>query len=223
MKIELIPVIEITYYNELNPPDKGPYWEFPKEWNEYTKLRLKKAGFNSTMNSYNPGSSFFEATKIPKDNLEKLISDWFKDYNGKNIDEILPFYGGYVMKLNNDNIYFPQCCGDLGDIIYWEQLIKEKKNVNYNGHPSPIISFSNSEVKFEFNEDEEEFCPPTPQEIIVEINLLEKAFEQTLSVLKQFERNILKTNKHLEYKLTAEEFVNILIYRNQELENKASA
>ena len=108
MNIELIPVIEITYFNSAPSPEKGPYWEFQNEWESYAKTRLKNAGFKDEFEPYKKGSSFYEPHKISLSNLKKLIIDWFEIFDGSNHDEILPFYGGYVLKIDGKDVYYPQ-------------------------------------------------------------------------------------------------------------------
>ena len=35
-------------------------------------------------------------------------------------------FGGYVLRIDGHDKYFPQCCGDLSDIHYWEKLTNGK-------------------------------------------------------------------------------------------------
>ena len=217
MIIELIPVIEITYFNEVPSPGKGPYWENEDEWENYAEVRLKKAGFKDRFETYKKGSSFYEPSKISLSNLKKIIIDWFEAYDGSNIDDILPLYGGYVLKIVNEEVYFPQCCGDLGDIVYWEKMIEEKKNCNYNGHPAPLLTFSDSEIAFTFNESDEEFSPPVPRSLRLKIDQLEKALEGAKIRLKEFEKNIEEVENEIGIELDGQKLTEILIYRNQEI------
>lgn len=219
MNIELIPVIEITYFNSAPSPEKGPWWEYQDDWENYAQIRLKNAGFIDEFKPYKKGSSFYEPHKLSFPNLKKLIIDWFESFDGSNLDDILPFYGGYVLKVDNKDVYFPQCCGDLGDIVYWEKIIKENKNCYYNGHPAPLISFSQSEVTFTFDETDEQFSPPTPDSLALNLNVLEKALNKALKKLKEFEQNILKVSDEVDLKLKGEQLTEILIYRNQEIKN----
>ncbi len=48
-----------------------------------------------------------------------------------------PYSAGYVLKVNGKDVYFPQCCGDLSDIRYWEQLVTGDSPIQGNGHPLP--------------------------------------------------------------------------------------
>ena len=217
MDIELIPVIEITYFNDAPTPEKGPYWEYQDEWENYAHVTLKNAGFKDEFEAYKKGSSFYEPHKISLSNLKKLITDWFESYNGSNLDEILPFFGGYVLKVNDKDVYFPQCCGDLGDIVYWEKIIREQKNCYYNGHPAPLLSFSKSDIPFTFDESDENFVPPTPKSLTLKLDLLDEAFNGALLKLKEFEKNILTVENEINIDLKGEKLSEILIYRNQEI------
>lgn len=219
MTVELIPVIEITYFNSAPTPNKGPYWEFQDEWENYARVRLKNAGFLDEFEPYKKGSSFYEPNKISLTNLKKLIIDWFENYDGSNLDEILPFYGGYVLKVNGQDVYFPQCCGDLGDIVYWEKIIKDNQICYYNGHPAPLISFSQSEVTFTFDETDEQFSPPTPNSLTLNLDLMKTALKTALNKLKEFEQNILKVVSEVNLNLKGQQLTEILIYQNQEINN----
>ncbi|MFT6337254.1 MAG: hypothetical protein ACI86M_002523 [Saprospiraceae bacterium] len=86
--------------------------------------------------------------------------------------------------MDDKDVYFPQCCGDLGDIVYWEKIIKENKNCYYNGHPAPLISISHSEVKFTFDEIDEHFVPPGPKNLTLSLDSLGEA----LRITKYIER-----------------------------------
>lgn len=217
MKIELIPVIEITYFNSGIAPSIGPNWEHLQEWDDYAKLQLKKAGFPDPFQHYEKGNWFYQPEKITPANLKKLIVDWFEDYDGTNLDDILPFYGGYILRVNNKDIYFPQCCGDLGDIVYWKKIITSGKNAYYNGHPAPILSFTNTEITFTFDETDEQFAPPVPKGITLPINLLKDALEVTLLKLKEFEKNILAIKDEIKIDLKGADLSYILIHRNFEI------
>jgi hypothetical protein len=86
VKIELIPVIEITYSNDVPSPEIGPYWKYQDDWENYAQIRLKNAGFKDEFERYKKGSLFYEPSKISLSNLKKMIIDWFQSYEGSNLD-----------------------------------------------------------------------------------------------------------------------------------------
>ncbi|MEO0628687.1 MAG: hypothetical protein AAFY91_16950, partial [Bacteroidota bacterium] len=86
MNIELVPVIEMTYYNRAPFPEKGPYWEYQDDWENYAQIRLKNAGFVDDFEPYIKGFSFYEPHKLSLPNLKKLITDWFEGYDLSNLD-----------------------------------------------------------------------------------------------------------------------------------------
>ncbi|MFY0675615.1 MAG: hypothetical protein JXQ87_19655 [Bacteroidia bacterium] len=216
METQLIPVIEITYYNETEPPLYGPYWEYEDDWEEYSKKRLRRAGFKDDFESFKKGSSFFEPEKISPNNLIKLIQDWFANYDGANTDDITPFYGGYVLNVKNDNVFFPQCCGDLSDIIYWRKLAYEGQVSFHHGHPEPMARFENTTIHFEFNESIEEFAPPTFDKLSIPKDDLKKAYDNACKSLENFEQNILTIFNELKIDIDQKKMIDCLIYKNNE-------
>ena len=130
MKIELIPVIEIEYEHQaIESPKKHPYWTNQEVWHQYRRLSLKKAGFADEFAPYLNGFPFYEPQKISDKNLEKLVVDHTKEFRDgvyKRYEQTSCFLGGYVLKINGEDKYFPQSCGDLSDIRYWEKLSKKE-------------------------------------------------------------------------------------------------
>lgn len=217
MNIELIPLIEITYYTSAPAPEHGPSWDHPQEWEQYARKRLKNAGFPDPFHPYKSGSSFYDPTLISPGNLRKLITDAFTIYDGTNLDEILPFYGGYLLRVEGKDILYPQCCGDLGDIVYWEKLIFESKVCYLNGHPAPLVKFVDQVAIFTFDESDESFSPPTVRSIELECYALKDAFQQAWDKLAVFAQQIAQLELEMDIDLQGENMANILIYRNQEI------
>lgn len=217
MKVELIPVIEVAYFNHAKVPENGPNWEYQDDWEEYGRIRLRNAGFIDDFASYEKGSSFYEPYKISPANLKKLIYDWLDGYDESTIDDVTPFYGGYILKVDGIDVYFPQCCGDLGGIWYWENIIYDSKTCFYNGHPAPQITFSLSQVTFTFDNTNEEFAPPVPKSITLDVDALKQAYQGALEKLKEFERVVMDIEPEINIDLYGEKLTELLIYRNKEI------
>ena len=56
--------------------------------------------------------------------IKKIVSlSCNDDFSLENIAErFSPLAGGYMLFNNNDVLFEPQCCCDLGDLMYWKQL-----------------------------------------------------------------------------------------------------
>lgn len=201
MTVELIPVLEIGYNNQDIPvPDKYPYWENTDVWNKYYQDSYSKAGFKDTFTPYLSGSSFYRLTDITDDNLIKLTKDHTEDLrNGKySRAQASAFFGGYVLRIDGQDKFFPQCCGDLSDIVYWEQIANGNENAYYEGHPEPTVKIKGNTITFDFSVDEhdEPFQPIPPDTILqVDRNSLRKAVEHVKEELLNFAERLKKINK----------------------------
>lgn len=170
MTIELIPVIEIGY-NDQSIIAAGliPYLE---------------------------GFPFYRLADISVDNLTKLTIDHTRDMReGKyEREQACSFFGGYVLNVDGQDKYFPQCCGDLGDIHYWQNL-SNKQNFPNEGHPAPSVTFEKNNIIFDFTVGEfDEHFQPTPPETTLIIdslalrNAVEKVKEQLIIFQSQLEQ-----------------------------------
>jgi hypothetical protein len=174
MTVKLIPVLKIEYHDQRNlAPGNRPYWEHFSEWDKYHADCFLKAGFENHLIPYLPGSSFYLLKDIAGHNLIQILKDHTADFiAGKyNLDEVSPLMGGYVLNIKNEDVYFPQCCGDLTDINFWENLCNGNVSF-YAGHPEPEITIIENRILFNFDVHEfgEPFAPP-PKFNVVEINI----------------------------------------------------
>jgi hypothetical protein len=198
--VELIPVIEIGYSNQGTPvPDKYPYWNYPDIWDRYHEENFKRANFKDKLKSYLPGSSFFKLADISNDNLTKLTTDHTEEMrNGKyDREQACPFFGGYVLRINGNDKYFPQCCGDLSDIQYWKHLLTQDDFFFYQGHPAPIVKVKGDKVTFDFTVGENgEHFAPTPPDLKLEIDRkdLKIAIDKLITELNEFADRVRKVN-----------------------------
>mgnify|MGYP006898472830 CR=1 FL=1 len=221
MTVELVSVIEIGYNNQDVPtPDKYPYWEYPELWDEYNSNSYKKAGFKDEIKPYLPGSSFYRLSEITSNNLTKIVIDHTQEFrDGKyGRQQASALFGGYVLNIGGQDKYFPQCCGDLADIQYWERL-SNGRNSYYEGHPAPQIKFQGNKIFFDFSVDEyDEVFQPTPTEITLSIDRLElkKAVEKVMTELQIFELQLNKINE--DEKLCIDNIGGLLIWDNANYE-----
>ncbi|WP_452596738.1 hypothetical protein, partial [Pontimicrobium sp. MEBiC01747] len=155
MNIELIPVIELNYYNEKVKTPNGSYLEFPKEWDNSHKENFLLASFNEEFKPYQSGMSFYKLNEIPNNNLIKIIADYFEEFESVKLitdNDIQPLDGGFILMVDGKNKIFPQCCGNLGDIESWEGIIDPENDYFWNGHPTPIIKQKSDNIIFDLSE-----------------------------------------------------------------------
>ncbi|MCU0431960.1 MAG: hypothetical protein MUC87_00740 [Bacteroidia bacterium] len=173
MKVELIPVIEITSYDqEVQMPEHGPYWKFPNDWENYHRLSNIKAGYSNGLKPYAKASSFYRVSEISDVDIMKAIEreierQQTEEKNGVE-DLVCSFNGGYVLKIDNEDIYFPQCCCGLDDIREWEDLANGQCIYFSIGHPVPHVTEKNGAICFDFVNTQlrESFVPPVIQPTI---------------------------------------------------------
>ncbi|WP_293309517.1 hypothetical protein [Pedobacter sp. UBA5917] len=222
LTIDLIPVIEIGYNNQgITAPHKYPYWEHPEIWNAYHQECFEKAGFKDKLTPYLKGSSFFKPSEITDNNLTKLTIDHTQEMRDGKYErqQAATFFGGYVLNINGKDKYFPQCCGGLSDIVYWDSLSTQQKTY-YEGHPAPQIKFDGDNVIFDFLVDEFDGpFEPAPSEITLSVDRyeLKKAVEKAKTALQSFEKRLDKINEA--EKLNIENIGKLLIWGddNQEI------
>lgn len=217
MIIELIPVIEIGYNNQGIPvPDQYPYWDFPELWDKYNFDSYTKAGFKDELKPYLAGSSFYILAEITDDNLTKLVIDHTQEMlDGKyQREQASPLFGGYVLRIDGEDTYFPQCCGDLSDIHYWEKLANGE-NGFYAGHPQPQVKIEANTIMLDFSGEalDEDFIPiPKDSMVSLDILTLKKAIIQAKKELKTFELRLEKINR--DNHLNIDEIGELLIWND---------
>jgi hypothetical protein len=218
MKIELIPVIEVGYGNQgVKAPDKYPYWDNSEIWDNYNDDCYSKAGFKDKLIPYLKGSSFYKLSDITDNNLTKLIIDHtqeMRDGKYERPKDTCTFSGGYVLKIDGQDKYFPQCCGELSDINYWNRISNGLTSY-YEGHPTPQVKFEENKIILDFATDEfDEPFQPTPNETILFIDTLELkgAIEIVLKELNTFEQRLNRIN--IDENLNIDNIGGLLIWDN---------
>jgi hypothetical protein len=222
MTIELIPVIEIGYNNQdVSVPDKYPYWEHAELWDKYNADSYRKAGFKDDFKPYLAGSSFYRLNDITDDNLTKIVIDHTQDMRdgmyGR--EQASALFGGYVLRIDFQDKYFPQCCGDLADLKYWENIANGKEQGYYAGHPEPKVKIQGDKVTLDFTvEESDEHFTPTPMDKIVQFDIpsLKKAIEIVKAELTAFEKRLYKIN--LDEELNIVNIGGLLIWDNANYE-----
>ena len=213
MTLELIPVIEIGYNNQgIAVPNAYPYWDNPEIWDKYNEESYQKAGFLDKLIPYLKGSSFYRLSDISDDNLKKLTIEHTQELQ----EQSCSFFGGYVLKINGQDKLFPQCCGLLADIKFWDKISSGQESY-YEGHPAPRINFKASKIILDLavEENDESFEPYTDKKIILEKEELKKAVQIAKEQLKIFALRLEKIN--LEEKLGIIGIADVLIWDDTNL------
>jgi len=208
MTLELIPVIEIGYNNQgIAVPNAYPYWDNPEIWDKYHEESYQKAGFKDKIKPYLKGSSFYRLADISDKNLKKLTIDHTQELK----EQSCSFFGGYVLKINGQDKLFPQCCGLLADIDFWDKISNGQESY-YEGHPAPRVDFKVSKVILDLAVEinNESFEPLTDKKIILEKEELKQAVRMVKEELKIFAERLEKINT--EEKLGISNIDNVLIW-----------
>lgn len=218
MTVELIPVVEIGYHNQdITAPDKYPYWDYPELWDKFNSDSYKKAGFQDEFKPYLAGSSFYKLSDITDNNLTKIVIDHTQELrDGKyGREQVSALFGGYVLRIDEQDKYFPQCCGDLADLKYWQNIANGKEQGFYAGHPEPLVKINGDKVTFDFTVGKfDEHFAPTPSEKIVQLDIpcLKRAIEIVKTELDTFEKRLEKINQ--DRKLNIDNIGGLLIWDN---------
>lgn len=203
MNTELIPVLNIECSSQrIVRPKEWPYWNYPAIWNEYNQKCQLEKGYDNRMSPILAGSTFYELSQISTENLLTFTKEWsHKLITGEyNYEEGLSFPGGYVLRQDQRNILFPQCCGELSCINYWERISEERKTYYSEMHPAPTIKYKGSEVLFDFTIEkyDDPFLPePSERKVFINLSELKLAVKRVKEQLIKFENRLELINQRV--------------------------
>lgn len=217
--LTLTPVIELGYYNQGN--DMPPLREksvSSREWLEYRTECMRLAGMPDPIPPEIAGTDFYTVGSFSGQRLEWLITQHVSEYILDEPQQICSFFGGYILSDHLSTLFNPQCCGDLGDVIWWKHVCYSKEAVYYNGHPCPVLRFHDDIITFTCQEDYEAFDPLTKPQFSVGHSQLISAYEAMLPVLLSFRNSITRALGNLNLPHHAEfDLATVLTVRNIEL------
>lgn len=149
MDVVMIPVIEITYYNDHVALPQGNYRNNPREWELYKRECKKRAGFTDIITAFPAGSDFYRVRDLPDSTVKKLVLDLLAENEGEQPieDRLLPFDGGFVLQINGEARIMPECCCDLLSVHEWDNLVNGKVGF-WIGHPEPEVSVAGDTITF---------------------------------------------------------------------------
>ena len=108
-----------------------------------------------------------------------------------------PFFGGYVLRIDGDDKFFPQCCSDISNINYWEGHA-DKGGGYHCGHPTPVVKYKHDSIIFDFTTKpgDERFVPVPPEmHLSFDVNFLRQAVAIVKIELNEFASRLLSINK----------------------------
>lgn len=215
MTIDLIPILEIQITNQGIPaPDQFPFWDHPQIWNCYHAECYAKAGYNGKWQPYLDGAGFILLAEISEDNLTKLVMHHTQELREGEYrrDDVSTLFGGYVLRVDGQDKYFPQCCGALGDIAYWESM-SNGIGEYCEGHPAPLLTFDEDLITLDFSvrECDESFQPPLKEtQLTIHRSMLKLAVTKVKDELHKFEQRLVQIN--LTHQFNIENIGNLLLY-----------
>lgn len=177
-KIELVPVLEIGafYQNEQFCADSAAWKGLKPIRNETSYYKLSE--INDTI--------LIEIIKKHTEGLRKgqLL-----------LNQINTLPGGYVVLIDDQEKFYPQCCCELSDINYWKKIAGGQP-AYWQGHPTPEIKFTNNSVFLNLVSDLDESFYPEPPESIIELDktALNDAVEKVSVFLNIFAQKLIRIN-----------------------------
>lgn len=200
MKVELIPVLEIRpHLNEITPPGEHPFWQHTSVWDQYRRSALIHEGYSIRLEPYVKGFPFYAITSLLEEDVKKVASEHLEGFQkGEYLaEDVISLSGGYILKKDGENKSFPQCCGELSDIAYWESLANGSDRFYIGEHPTASIKIKDGYILFDFSEGgySEPFAPPpSERELLVTRSALHRAVAQAETELNEFALLLKKIN-----------------------------
>ena len=161
--IALVPVIELGYQNQgVESPGVFPSWEHPSQWQAYYDRCYEAAGFPHRFVPFRSGLSLYRLSEIHDANLAKLVLDHLEGYlRGELVrEQVCPLFGGFVLVVDGTAELYPQCCGDLSDLRFWDALAAGRDDASWEGHPWPDVIQAGDVVELRCTDEIEDFSPP---------------------------------------------------------------
>ncbi len=139
--MKLINTIEINPYDYANTEyqcPNGSSKDLPYEWNKFWRRCISDRNIEN-LKAIKEGSYLVDITSIGDKELEVIIKNQLKEVDLADYKEqVSSICGGIVIKVDEEILLEPTCCGDIGNIQEWENIFEEKSD-NWKqlwiGHP----------------------------------------------------------------------------------------
>ena len=198
MRIELVPLIEL------------PTFKFP-DLNEITDIDEKnrlliERNYSDVKNLKPFNEHQYKLSEISDSDLKKAIELHVSDLP---ISESCAFFGGYGLKVNNEFVLFPQCCGLLSEINDWKKILDVNFEPFYLSecHPSPKFKKIGNQVVIECDSTYEDFYPETKSIIKVNYESLISAINNVCIELEEISKKLDTSNSEYGTESVAENLI----------------
>lgn len=154
VRLELINTIEINPYDysisEYESPN-GSSKDLPNEWDKFWRKCLSDRNLQN-LKSIRKGSYLVDVSSIKESELIEIIKSELKDVDIDDFEEqVGQICGGIVIRIDNEYPIEPSCCGDIGNINGWKEIIGNS-NKDWQqlwiGHPWVFCRIVNDEIEF---------------------------------------------------------------------------
>ena len=152
--MELINTIEISPYDFANSEyeyPNGSSKDLPDEWDKFWKKCLSDKNLEN-LKAIKKGSYLVDINSITKTELKEILKSELEEVELDDYEEqVGRIYGGIVIKIENEFQIEPTCCGDIGNLYGWEEII-ENSNKDWKqlwiGHPWIFYRIINDGIEF---------------------------------------------------------------------------
>ena len=148
----------------------------------------------------------YKLSEISDSDLKKAIELHVSDIP---ITESCAFFGGYGLKVNNEFVLFPQCCGLLSEINDWKKILNENFEPFYltECHPSPKFQKIDNEVLIECDSSNEDFHPKTENNIRLNYESLTIAINEVCNELDEISKRLNRFNSDFKTKSVSKKLI----------------
>lgn len=218
--MNLIPVIEFEPGFYRTKDYEIPGYQDIDGWDKYWKNSLADAGITG-LEAYKKGSWLVEIEKLIEhyQAIEIMIQNQLAriepDPELDLIEQLISLNGGYILEVDETNIIYPQCCGDLENLQEWKDASKYLDNTEkmlWIGHPWLMVSAINEEY-LQIRETAEYGVPPEPVTFELNRNDLKLSIIEAENKLAKFQQAVLPILKMM-IPNNAEEVLTVLLKGN---------
>jgi hypothetical protein len=147
---------------------------------------------------------FAEVADISQDELRELLEKHFAPLleNGQEIGESVPLFGGLILEVDSARVIYPQCCGDLSDVLTWLEPIDSRfgrKFVAPGGHPVPEIIREGAMTRLVCFDPDDPFEPPVDFDVVFPTVALDAAVVVALDQLSDLANRLDRLDVIAEY------------------------
>ena len=152
--MKLINTIELSPYDYANAEyehPNGTLKDLPDEWDKFWKKCLADKNLDN-LSPIKKGAYLVDINTIKNSELEIILKNELVEVELDDFEEqVGRIYGGIVVKTENGFPIMPTCCGDIGNLYEWEEILEEP-NKDWKqlwiGHPWVFYRTENNEVEF---------------------------------------------------------------------------